>query len=78
MSVPAGRCRCKATGCRRWLTSADSIALGYGPTCAAKLGLTPAPAVRRLRAAPRGPDPDEPLPGQTEIPLNDQPTLWSP
>ncbi|MBC9730709.1 DUF6011 domain-containing protein [Streptomyces sp. TRM68367] len=34
--------KCKG-GCGRTLTSAKSIALGYGPTCARKAGITPAP-----------------------------------
>lgn len=63
--------------CGRLLTDPASIARGHGPKCAVDVGLTPATAVRRPRAAARGPDLGEPIPGQVEIPLNHQPTLWS-
>ncbi|WP_086859803.1 DUF6011 domain-containing protein [Streptomyces milbemycinicus] len=38
--------KCKG-GCGRILTSAKSIALGYGPTCARKAGLIPACPARK-------------------------------
>lgn len=59
--------------CGRLLTDPASIARGHGPKCAVDVGLTPTTAVRHPRALDLG----EPIPGQVEIPLNHQPTLWS-
>lgn len=67
-------------GCGRWLTNAESIALGYGRQCAAAHGITPARTIpaRWPRPVSRPDPPPEPIPGQTALPLVDhQPTLWS-
>ncbi|MDQ0762040.1 DUF6011 domain-containing protein [Streptomyces canus] len=47
-SIATNAVKCKG-GCGRTLTSAKSIALGYGPTCARRAGLT-APRPRRQPA----------------------------
>ncbi|WP_432130566.1 DUF6011 domain-containing protein [Streptomyces tendae] len=68
-------------GCGRWLTTPESVALGYGRVCAERHGI----AVRRLNPAPaRQPasrasePPVEPIPGQTALDLQPfQPTLGS-
>jgi hypothetical protein len=72
--MPAGPRKCLG-GCGRWLTDPESLARGYGKTCAGRHGidtsLTPA-----ARTPPASPVPS--IPGQTELPLTDhQPTLWS-
>jgi len=68
--------------CHRELRDPESRAIGYGPSCAAKRGLTP-PKQQRTRSVPRRrpatvpPAPDA-LPGQTELALfHHQPTLDS-
>ncbi|WP_371238873.1 DUF6011 domain-containing protein [Streptomyces pimonensis] len=68
-------------GCGRWLTSPEAVALGYGRVCAERLGIESARSARprRLRPVLRPADtPSEPIPGQTELPLQSiQPSLWS-
>jgi hypothetical protein len=61
------RCR----GCKRRLKHPSPS--GYGPVCERRInGASPgrAPAVARPRAA------TEPIDGQTELDLYDQPALW--
>lgn len=60
-------------GCHRELRDPESRALGYGPSCAAKRGLTPAKprrtrAVRRPKPATVPPAADT-IPGQEALPL---------
>jgi hypothetical protein len=38
-AAPAPVVRCRAEGCGRRLTDGDSQTLGYGPVCAARLGI---------------------------------------
>lgn len=71
------RRRCRGN-CGRWLTDEESIARGYGPVCAERLGLTvKQPARSRLPTTRIDTTPDQ-IPGQVALPLVDhQPTLWS-
>ncbi|MGW2384448.1 DUF6011 domain-containing protein [Streptomyces sp. NPDC001658] len=71
----------KCRDCHRPLRDPESRAIGYGPSCARKHGLTPKPrrhrAAHRPRPATVPPAPDA-LPGQTAIDLVfHQPTLES-
>lgn len=62
------RCR----GCKRRLKHPSPS--GYGPVCERRINGAPpgrTPGVARLAAT-------EPMPGQAELPLYDEPTLWSP
>lgn len=67
-------------GCGRWLTTPESVALGYGRVCAERHSI---PTGRRtVPARPAPARVAEPAvahcDGQTELPLVDhQPTLWS-
>lgn len=57
--------------CKQPLTSAESMAIGYGRVCARKRGLTPPKRRRkpnRRRPAVVAPAPDA-LPGQDALPL---------
>lgn len=63
------RCR----GCHRRLKHPSPS--GYGPVCERRIngtppGRTPGTTARPATAA-------EPMPGQAELPLYDEPTLWS-
>lgn len=73
--MPDSRLRKCLGGCGRRLTDPESVARGYGKTCAERHGIdtSPPPAVRTPTA---GPVPV--VPGQTELPLKPlQPSLWS-
>ncbi|MFI8535401.1 DUF6011 domain-containing protein [Streptomyces aquilus] len=63
--------KCRA-GCGKTLTSQESIERGYGQRCWEKLHGRSArrPRITTPAAAPGT--------GQPELPLIDQPTLWSP
>lgn len=69
-AVPRRKC---VGGCGRWLTDPESLARGYGPVCAQRLGLTSdrPPAIPRPSSSPDG------IPGLDELPLIEQPDLWS-
>lgn len=60
----------RCAGCRRRLKQPSPN--GYGPVCAQRLGLTP----HRTPTIPRPPASPDAIPGQDELPLADQPTLW--
>lgn len=56
--------------CGRPLKDPVSVARGLGPVCNRRLNGQP-PAIRAPATNP------DPMPGQTELPLIDQPDLWS-
>lgn len=72
---PAIRRKCLGR-CGNWLTTPESIALGYGRVCAERLGITGPPTLPARASPATTPAPH--VEGQTELPITDhQPTLWS-
>jgi len=60
--------------CGRLLRDPVSRARGLGPVCHRRLSGRTAPRVRKPAQASAS----QPIPGQDELPLNDQLDLWSP
>ena len=58
-------------GCHRRLSNPESVAIGYGPTCRERLGITGPPTLPARASPATTPAPH--VEGQLGIPLTEQP-----